>query len=268
MPKLTGGRPQFKEWVDKQPDPKWPLMPLTHITRGIGAQDIVSANEVGVTECTVFGEPLAYFFYGRPAYRIGGDGAVRIEAACPYCFIFNADLIDKAKAIFAFDTGAFAKRLYKHILVDEMQIEDFLLEKNKLRLNQIISTVFGSREAYFDGDLSKIPDPDTITKSWEFQARAYLHLLTSPGRNEPDDRICSIEIVFGEKLPLSGGNLLAIVVPHTLWDGDTKAPWLEKLQGQGVAIAPYLFIPGKPPEYYHALLEAAVRTLYKGWGAI
>jgi hypothetical protein len=268
MPKLNGGRPQFREWVDKQPNPKWPLMPLTHITRGIGAQDIVSANEVGPTECTIFGEPLAYFFYGRPAYRISGDGAVRVEAACPYCFVFNAALIDKAKAIFAFDTGAFYKRLYKHILVDEMTIKDFLLERDKRRPNQIISTVFGSRETYFDGDLSKIPDADAVTQPWEFHARAYLHLLTSPGRNEPDDRICSIEVIFGDKIPLAGGNLLAVVVPHTLWDNDAKAPWLQKLHDQGVTIAPYLFVPGKPPEHYHALLEAAVRTLYKGWGAI
>ena len=268
MPKLTGGRDQFRQWVDNQRDPKWPLMPLTHITKGVGAQDIINTSEIGLTECDVFGEPLAYFFYGRPAYRISGDGAVRIEAACPFCFIFKADLIEKAKAICAFDTGAFEKRLYKHILVDEMNVEDFLLEKNTRRPNQIISAIFGSRETYFDGDLSKVPDADEVTKPWEFHARAYLHLLKSPGRNEPDDRICSIEVIFGEQVPLSGGNLLAVIVPHTLWDGDTKAPWLQKLKDEGITIAPYLFVPGRPPEHYHALLEAAVRTLYKGWGAV
>ncbi len=97
-------------------------MPLTHITKGIGAQDIATAGVVGARHCGVFEEPLAYFFYGRPAYRVSDDGAVKVEAACPYCFVFNAALIDKAKAIFAFDTGAFDKRLYKHILQEEMNV--------------------------------------------------------------------------------------------------------------------------------------------------
>jgi len=267
MPKLVSGRPDFRKWVDEQPAPKWPLMPLTHITKGIGAADIVQAGEIKPADCTVFGEPLAYFFYGRPAYRVSGDGTIKVEAACPFCFILKAPLIDEAKTIFAFDTGAFSKRLYQHILVDEMQIEDFSLESDTTRPNRIISAVFGSRRSYFDGDLSKIPDPDTITKTWDFHARAYLHLLASPGRNEPDDRICSIEVIFDKSVPLKG-NLLAAVVPHTLWEGDNQAPWLQKLQTDGVSVVPYIFVPGRHPEHYHAQLELAVREYYEDRGAI
>jgi hypothetical protein len=267
MPKLTGGRSDFREWVDKQPKPNWSLMPLTHITKGIGAADIARAGEIIPRECAVFEEPLAYFFYGRPAYRVSGDGAVKAEAACPFCFIFSAAMIDKAKAIFAFDTGAFEKRLYKHIIVDEMNVEDFSLETDTHRPNKLISTVFGSRTTYFDGDISKIVDADKITKSWEFHARTYLHLLASPGRNEPDDRICSIEVVFGETIPLNG-NLLAAIVPHTLWDGGNQAPWLQKLHEDGVIVSPYLFVPGRHPEHYHAQLESAVRDLYEKWGVL
>ena len=42
----------------------------------------------------------------------------------------------------------------------------------------------------------------------------------------------------------------------------------EKLQTDGVTIVPYLFVPGRHPEHYHAQLEAAVRALYEGWGAL
>lgn len=267
MAKLKGGRPDFRQWVDKQPSPNWPLMPLTHITKGVGAADIAKAQAINPSDCKVFEEPLAYFFYGRPAYRVSGDGAVKAEAACPFCFIFSAGLIDSAKAMFAFDTGAFEKRLYKHIIVDEMNVEDFSLEKDTQRPNKLISAVFGSRQTYFDGDISKIADPEAITESWDFHARTYLQLLSSPGRNEPDDRICSIEVIFGESVPLKG-NLLAAIVPHTLWDKNSQAPWLQKLQADGVSICPYLFVPGRHPEHYHAQLEAAVRTLYQMWGAL
>jgi hypothetical protein len=242
-------------------------MPLTHITKGIGAEDICRSEGVGTHDCKVFGEPLAYFFYGRPAYRISGDGAIKVEAACPYCFVFKSSLINQAKALFAFDTGAFDRRLYKHILMEEMNLEDFSLEQDRNRPNRIIASVFGSRRAYFEGDTSKIKSPEALAEAWEFHARAYLHLLASPGRNEPDDRICSIEVLFGEPIPLAG-NALAVVVPHTVWDEDRHAPWLEKLQSMGIAVTPYIFVPGRHPDYYHALLEAQVRDLFKDWGAV
>jgi hypothetical protein len=188
-----------------------------------------------------------------------------VEAACPCCFIFNAKLIEKAEAIFAFDTGAFAKRLYKHMLTDEMNVEDFCLEKVISRPNKLISKTFGTRLAYFQGDIYAIPDPQALTKAYEFHARSYLNLVKSPGRNEPDDRICSIEVILSEKVPLAP-NLLATIVPHTLWKDE--APWLKALHDAGAIIQPYSFVPGRHPDYYQAQLETAAKQLYEGWGAL
>jgi hypothetical protein len=179
-------RPGFREWVDRQSDPGWGLMPLTHISKGIGAEDIVRADAINPSHCEVFNEALAYFFYGRPAYRVGGDGTVKVEAACPYCFVFDSSLIHNAKSIHAFDTGAFHKRMYKHILLDEMAVEDFSLERDPLRPNRVIANVFTTMESYFEGDITKATPAIERTKAWEFHARAYLQLLASPGRNEPD----------------------------------------------------------------------------------
>lgn len=242
-------------------------MPLTHITKGLGAEDVIREGQIRAHKTTPSEDPLAYFFYGRPAYRIDGDGAVKVEAACPYCFIFQETLIKQAKTIYAFDTGAFKRRMYKHALLDEMNIEDFSLEKDETRPNKIIARVFSTQQIYFDGDTSKVSGPEEGAKPWDFLARAYLQLLTSHGRNEPDDRICSIEIVFGENVPLDG-NLRAVVVPHTLWGHDGQAPWLKTLSDTGVQIIPYIFVPNRHPEHYHALLETAVRDLYKSWGYI
>lgn len=267
MPKLSGGREGFREWVDRQPDPGWGLMPLTHVTKGIHAEDIIRAGQVGTAECKVFNEQLAYFFYGRPAYRVGGDGAVKVEAACPYCFVFDAALIHTAKAIHAFDTGAFVKRLYTHVMMEEMNIEDFSLQRDVTRPNRIVAAAFATMSNYLDGDITKVTSADDGAEPWEFHARSYLHLLASPGRNEPDDRICSIEVVFGNAVPLVG-NLSAVVVPHTLWDKGKRAPWLEVLDSAGVEILPYIFVPGRHPEHYHAHLETAVRDFYKRRGIL
>jgi len=171
LAKLTGGRPSFREWVDRQSAPAdWKLMPLTHITKGVGAEDIIRSGEIAVTDCTIFEEPLAYFFYGRPAYRIANDGAVRTEVACPFCFIFDSSLIEKAKAIFAFDTGAFSNRLLTRFMAEEMNVEDFSLENDASRPNKIIAKVFSSRRSYFDGDLSKAISPELGAEAWDFHA--------------------------------------------------------------------------------------------------
>ncbi|HEY4343905.1 MAG TPA: hypothetical protein VGN05_06150 [Parvibaculum sp.] len=265
--KLPPNRPEFRTWVDQMPDPDWPLLPLTHVTKGVTAQDIIRDGRITPSECPVFEEPLTYFFYGRPAYRVSESGAVKVEAACPYCFIFDEALISKAKNIYAFDTGAFANRLYKHMLADEMNVEDFSLEDDVKRPNRIIANVFKSRKNYFEGDTSEVAAPNEATEPWDFQARAYMQLLKSTGRNEPDDRICSIEIIVAEPIALTG-NLKAVIVPHTLWNKNKKAPWLDKLDSEEIRIEPYNFIPGRHPEHYHALLESAVRTLYEEWAVL
>jgi hypothetical protein len=81
-------------------------------------------------------EDIMYFFYGRPAYRFTEETATRIEAACPYCFIFDSNTISKAKTIFPFDSGAYAKRLYGGLALDDMPIQDFcskLIKSGQIR---------------------------------------------------------------------------------------------------------------------------------------
>lgn len=261
------GRKGFREWVDQQRDPGWGLMPLTHISKGITAEDIIRAGKIRASQCDVFNKAVAYFFYGRPAYRVSGDDVIKVEGACPFCFVFSDQLIKEATSIYAFDTGAYHRRMYKHILLDEMDVEDFSLELDHTRPNKLIAKVFRSKEAYFSGDTTGAITQEDGAEAWQFHARAYLQLLTSRGRNEPDDRICSIEILFGEDVPIAG-NLLAVVVPHTMWSSGKKAPWLETVSASGVEIVPYLFIPNRHPEHYHAILEGEVRGLYQRRGIL
>jgi hypothetical protein len=251
------------EWVNEHPDPGWGVLPLTHITRGVIAEDIIREERVQPSECTVFGEPLAYFFYGRPAYRIGRESVIKAEALCPYCFIFNPELLDNAKSAFAFDTGAFDARLYSGVIASEMEVNDFQLE-GKSAPNRLISLVFGSQQAYFNGDTRVV---SVKAAPHEFHAKAYLDLILSPGRNEPDDRVFTIEVVFGDAVPLFGA-LMAVVLPHTLWSSGVKAPWLMSLAAKGIEVIPYEFVPGRGPEHYHTLMELAVKEFYEQKGIL
>ena len=254
-------RPGFREWVDGLEDPAWSLMPLTHVTKGINLEDILRANALTPSDCEVLNDDLSFFFYGRPAYRVSGDGSIKAEAACPTCLIFNSDLITKAEKVHAFDTGAFGKRMYNHILMEEMQVGDFSLEKDFSRPNKIISGVFKTKRTYFDADTTSALKSEEGAESWEFHTKAYLDLIHSPGRNEPDDRICTIEVTIKGEVSLSG-NLMAAIVPHTLWNEAKQAPWLKQFSEVGVKIIPYLFVPNRHPEYYYGLMEGVVRKFY------
>jgi hypothetical protein len=254
-------RPGFMEWIERQDDPGWPALPLTHITKGLLAEDILRAGEIVPSTESGDEAPRAYFFYGRAAYRCSGDKVVKLEAACPYCFIFAPEALNLASHATAFDTGAFRNRMYSHVLTDEMNEVDFRIKPAAPQLNKVIKAAFSTIPNYVEGSRHSVTAPADGAAAWEMMPRAFLELLASPGRNEPDDRICSIEIAMSEPVPLEG-YLVAIVTPHTHWSEDGHSPWLVSLAESGVLVAPYVFVPGKSPEYYHALIEASVKDIY------
>ena len=258
-------RDDFRDWVDALPDPGWPSMPLTHITKAFVAQDVARRGRIEPNEVGPLGVPLAYMFYGRPGYRVSGDGAIKVAAACPVCFVFDPEIISRANKVHAFDTGAFGKRLYSHVMLEEMNVGDFSLGGNNDRPNRIISRIFGSRASYFDGDTSGVGQPSDYAPDWNFLAQAYVQLLASKGRNEPDDRVGSIEVAFADPVPIKD-SLKAVIVPHSIWNDSDPAPWLTQLNSEGVEILPYKFSPGKAPEHYFTLIEFEVRSLLIDWG--
>jgi hypothetical protein len=168
-------------------------------------------------------------------------------------------LLDRAKSAFAFDTGAFDARLYSGVIASEMEVNDFQLE-GKSAPNRLISRVFGSQLAYFNGDTRVV---SAKANPHEFHAKAYLDLILSPGRNEPDDRVFTI----GDPVLLSGA-LMAVVLPHTLWSSGVKTPWLVSLAAAGIEVIPYEFVPGRGPEHYHTLMELAVKEFYERKGIL
>lgn len=188
---------------------------MTHLTKGLLAGDIIRGGKIEPTDCDVLNESLAFFFYGRPAYRTHGEDVISSAATCPFCFIFDPSTIHRANEIHALDTGAFARRLYSHVLMDEISAGDFSLEREIERPNKLIAATFGSRAAYLDGDKASISEADSISRPGDFLARAYIDLIRSAGRNEPDDRVCTIEVTTEDSVPLSG-NLMAVVVPDIL----------------------------------------------------
>jgi hypothetical protein len=152
--------------------------------------------------------------------------------------------------------------------MDEMDAADFSLQGDPSRVNRLIARAFRSQDGYLYPGRSQIVDAEVGASPWEFHARAYLNLIRSGGRNEPDDRISTVEVSFDRDLPLVPG-LKALVVPHTVWAPPSRAPWINRLvSSAGIDVATYTFLPGRAVDYYYALVEAEVRTLFRNWGLI
>ncbi|MCH4893802.1 hypothetical protein GO308_11830 [Sphingomonas sp. SFZ2018-12] len=201
MAKRKTPRIGFVEWVDNATPGCSSALPLAHVTKGIIAHDIMATGRIEPNDCQVFKSPLAYFFYGRPAYRFSAGSSIKLEASCPFCFLFDGKLLARAKRIFPFDTGAFAARMYNHVLDEDFAVEDFSLGADPSRAEKLIAATYLSREGYVVGDRRQVRAVEDATKAYDLEARAYMELIKSPGRNEPDDRIGTIEVQFGDPVP-------------------------------------------------------------------
>lgn len=254
----------FCDWLRQQSGTDLRRLPLTHVTKGYSARKVIHKGRLDPSSCSVMNEALVYTFYGRVAYRVSGDGTINLEGMCPICFVLSGDLIARSRHTHPFDSGAYAKRLYKHVFAEELNLTDFAISGDAELPDTLIKTFFKTRENYFLGDTSKIPAVDEIAPPGEMEVRAYHELITSAGRNEPDDRIYSIEVAFSDPIPLED-SLIALIVPHTLWSDDEQATWLQNLQTKNTEICTYEYHPGRSAEHYHAHLELELRRIFQKW---
>ncbi len=243
----------FQKWVDASKDPRWANLPLTHITKAIRARDILIDGRLQPAFCNVLKRNLLYTFYGRVGFRVTGEEIISVERLCPICIVLKGDLIDRASEIFPFDTGAYNARRYEHQIDEEFNLDDFSLSGDSSRVNRLIARIYPNKSDYVVGDTSNVSDPDLISKKSEFEVQAYMDLIRSFGRNEPDDRVSAMEVSFSDPISLKD-SVLCVIAPHTLVEPGNSGHWLNMLGGN-VPVLPYEFLPKRRPEFYHAAIE-------------
>ena len=258
----------FVRWVKSKPKTNMGFLPLTHVTKAIRLEKILSGEITLETKnCPVFEEDLLYTFYGRVGYRVTGDGVIKNEALSPVCFVMNGELIKHAYDVFPFDTGAYEKRMYKHHFGDDLDKEDYSIKGDVELPNQLIQCLYGTLSKYFDGDARVVPARQDVAKTSEMSAGLYIDLVKSEGRNEPDDRVGSIEVLLSKNVELKN-SLKCIILPDAFKKTDDDGDWLRTLRDLGCEIRYYAFVPGKGPEHYHAHLESELRKYFTDHGHI
>ncbi|MBV9993557.1 MAG: hypothetical protein JOZ72_19965 [Alphaproteobacteria bacterium] len=248
---------EFNSFVGQQP-PATGELPLTHITDGLGFRGILQTGELRPEHCQVFDEPLLYFFYGRPAYRVNSQRlSSAIDAYAPVCLILRPKSLVVPKRIFPFDSGAFNGDRFAEAMHRKMLLDDFALDVSPETPLRLISLFFGDCERYYRNiPLEKIEIPPL-----SFEASSYHVLITSRHENAFDERISAIELQSEGTLDLNSV-AEAVVVPDAFATPDI----LQRLAALGITALPYDYIPRLRPESYTGALYTIVRDYYRRRG--
>lgn len=184
---------------------------LTHVTDCARLGSLVEARRLEPRHCDVFGQPLVYLFYGRPAYRRAwSEGATSNLDYARICLILHDEVAKRAHRILPFDSGGFPR--YSSAFHDTLSLADFEVDPADHPL-KIIGAFYDSVDAYWMMNPVQ-PRKFPIT---QHAVRSYYDLITGGLKERFDDRCASIEVQLAEPLPLQGA-VVALVGPHQIFD--------------------------------------------------
>lgn len=242
-------RRRFRNLVEAHPvaEPRLPLIHGTDVYRFVNAMEDGSLHG---RPCNVFiGEPLLYFFYGRPSYRVNStQAATSLDHYLPVCLLFKCDAVAPIKRIFPFDSGGFHEELYADAFHKDMEIADFSLEPHPTTPGRVVSLFFGSTEAY----LKAHPTSALSVDPTQLEALSYHALINQRLSNAMDNRVSGIELQFEGSISISE-NVEAVVLPDSLL---SSAQLTTELKSKGIVPLPYAQIDRqRPSEYVTKIFE-------------
>jgi hypothetical protein len=186
-------------------------LPFVHSTRCELFHHLCKAGFLSPSHCDVFGKPLLYFFYGRPAYRSKAGSLPNTDTALlPVCFVFKPAVLNGQMAqAFPFDSGAAHHGLFAPHIAPK-NLPDFRLTPEMLSIKKAVSAFFETNEAYFAATAK--PGFATAGPSGLPSLDGYRSLITEEGESHYDDRRAAIEVQTDKNVQLRD-NLLTVILP-------------------------------------------------------
>src|SRR5262249_10361271 len=122
-----------------------------------------------------------------------------------------------------FDTGAFAKGIYRSNLHPKMALSDFELNSTLGAVTEAVDVFYGSNANYFQGVAKK----DIPVAARDLEAEAFLSIIRTPARTPADDRRSAIEIQIARAIDLTQARVLAVILPEQLLDDPFVEQFIE-----------------------------------------
>jgi hypothetical protein len=243
---------------------------LTHVTMAGWADEILRSKKIETRECKALRKKLAYFFALKPAYgqKTDLDKSDQVSRF-PAVFIIDPLNLVPPYHVYPFDTGGALAGTFGDCPDPTVFLEDYELSPNLEAAEGHISWAFGSRAAYFDGEL-KSELPSTL-QSFDKVGRSYVAIarLDSTRVNAPDGRSCAIEVAYSSDVPLLN-NCRAIVLPkqHIEDEDGSCSEVLELIHASGIEELYYDWQPNEYPRYYADQITNIVRDFLQSKGIL
>lgn len=204
----SGLKNDLQCFIDEHETQGLALLPSMHSTTCHSAESIFRHGSISTTPCPVFNENLAYFFYGKPLFKVSPsyNAATTNYMFGPVCFIVDTAKL-KAKRIFPFDSGAFDKGMYAKILPNHAKKDDYQLSSNVNLIPRYVELFFGDNDLYQEG--KSFPHSDVETSIITYSLAL---LLGASGVMDFDGRSRTIEISTDDEVSLSDC-VDAIIIP-------------------------------------------------------
>lgn len=203
----------YKKYISEHQFPS-DSMPLVHICDCYTFRKIFTSKKILPTNCNVFNKDLAYYFYGRPSYRVNNSSQTsKSMSMFPICFIIDSDQLSTIDNAYPFDTGAFETGLFANYFHEDCLVSDFKFMKNYDFINQFVGYFYGNNKNYYDG-ITTIDKNSIPMMAYELH---YLHQLINTEVVENfDDRCHTLEIQTTQELNITAGGVKAMVLPAGL----------------------------------------------------
>jgi hypothetical protein len=233
-----------------------------HTTKYFRLRTIQGTNTLQPTHCKVFGEPLLYFFYGRPAYRDRSQiTPTRDVGLYPICFIFRfAGLGKIAERIYPFDSGASQSGLYEPAINRSAALLDYQLTGIE-SARRIVGGFFDTDEEY----LSNKPRNDLVFSSDDEKAQSYYDLINGGGDPECDDRCSAIEVQLARAVDIRK-HIMAVVLPTCFLEDATLVETI--LKTWRAEPLTYDADIGMRPLEFHGTIRLLIRGFYRREGLL
>ena len=233
-------------------------LPMVHTTEYFRLPSIQASNLLQVSPCKVFGEPLLYLFYGRPAYRDTTQTVpTRDVGFYPICFVFRPGTLWKwAKRIYPFDTGASQRGLYEPDISRHDALGSYSVLPALESARKIVGCFFETEEQY----LSNKPRLGLSFSAAEAEAQSYYELINGGGDPECDDRCSAVEIQLAEHLDIRQ-DIMAIVLPTCFLEDEVLTETITKVW-RAIPLT-YDADIGMRPIEYHSVIRHKIREFYR-----
>lgn len=207
--------------------PAVPAMPLAHTTNAGDLSSILDENVVKPLH-EFNGQPTLYFFYGVNFYR--QTASFKDALSRPVGFLLKNDILNEAKSVFPFDTGAHAAKLYGDYLEKNVLEYEVPMASNDTPA-KMVTTLFETNSNYISGKPRDLKSAKTKT---EHKLIGFVRDATTKIQPEKfDDRCFAIEIQFTKEQRFKE-NVELLILPRNSYEESLKGLLEDNLSGMPI----------------------------------